>query len=189
MNRVAARQEERRGQIIRSAGLLLRTRGWHAVSIDEIGEAAGMTGPAVYRYFDSKEALLTAAMSYAAEQLWSSLPDGEAPDLAAFVAGHVDFVLENADLVELWYREAQNLTHTVQRSQRLWQRRYMEQWVAALLAERPGLSLDDGRLMVRGAIGLIHSVAHRSVDPYSSRRDRERVRAGLTRMALAALRA
>jgi AcrR family transcriptional regulator len=189
MSRVAARQEQRRRQIIRSAGQLLRSRGWHAVAIDEIGEAVGMTGPAVYRYFDSKEALLSAAMSYAAEQLWSSLPEGDSPDLAAFVTGHVDYVLENADLVELWYREAQNLTPAVRRSQRLVQRRYMEHWVAALIADRPDVSTDDGRLIVHGAIGLIHSVAHRRGDPYSSRRDRERVRAVLIRMALAALRA
>jgi AcrR family transcriptional regulator len=188
MSRVADRQEQRRRQILESARDLLGTHGWHAVAIDEIGEAVGLTGPAVYRYFDSKEALLTEAMSYAAEQLWSSLPSDADAGLDSYVEGHVDFVLDNADLVELWYREAQNLAPEVIRSQRRLQRSYMEQWVAALQKDRPDLAVEEGRLMVRSAIGLIHSVAHRTGNAYERRRDRDRVRRTLTRMALAALR-
>jgi AcrR family transcriptional regulator len=186
-SRVAARQQQRRRQILESTRQLLRSRGWHAVAIDEIGEAAGLTGPAVYRYFDSKEALLTEAMSYAAEQLWSSLPDAPDASLDSYVRGHVDFVLDNADLVELWYRQAQHLAPEVMRTQRRLQRTYMERWVTALQKERPDLSIDDARLMVRGAVGLIHSVAHRTGNPYERPRDRARVRRSLTRMALAAL--
>lgn len=187
MTRALDRQEQRRRQILASAGQLLRAHGWHAVGVDEIGEAAGMTGPAVYRYFDNKQALLTAAMSYAAEQLWNSVPDGDDPDLSSFVAGHVDFVLENADLIELWYREAQNLAPDALRSHRRLQRRYMEKWVDALVKERPEVDVEEGRLMVRAAIGLVHSIAHRSANPYRDRRDRDRERDSLIRMARAAL--
>jgi AcrR family transcriptional regulator len=187
MSRVAARQEQRRRQILESARQLLGTHGWHAVAIDEIGEAAGVTGPAVYRYFDSKEALLTEAMGYAAEQLWSSVPDRADASLAVYVRGHVDFVLDNAELVELWYREAQHLAPEVIRAQRRLQRRYMEEWVVALHKERPDVEIEDARLMVRAAIGLIHSVAHRTGNPYERRRDREHVRSRLNQMALAAL--
>lgn len=137
MSRVAHRQEQKRRQILDSARQLLQSRGWHSVAIDDIGEAAGMTGPAIYRYFENKAALLTAAMSYAAEQLWSSVPEGDDAGLAAHVAGHVDFALENADLVELWYSESQNLAPEMLRAQRRLQRRYMERWVAALGPNAP----------------------------------------------------
>ncbi len=188
MSRVAHRQEQKRRQILDSARQLLQSRGWHSVAIDDIGEAAGMTGPAIYRYFENKAALLTAAMSYAAEQLWSSVPEGDDAGLAAHVAGHVDFALENADLVELWYSESQNLAPEMLRAQRRLQRRYMERWVAALGSERADVSAQEARLMVRAAIGLIHSVTHRTGEPFDRRKDRDRVRERLIRMALAALR-
>jgi len=176
------RQEERRRMILESARHLLCDHGWHAVAIDEIGAASGLTGPAVYRYFDNKQALLTAAMSHAAEQLWSSLPVGPAPGLDAYVDSHVLFVLDNADLVELWYREARHLPVADLLAQRRLQRSYIERWVDALVARRPGLDRPEATTMVRGAIGLIHSAAHAD-----GRLDPHRSRAVLVRMALAAL--
>jgi AcrR family transcriptional regulator len=184
----SARQEERRQVILTSAGQLLHDHGWHGVAIDEIGAASGLSGPAVYRYFDSKLALLTAAMGHAAEQLWSSLPalgsgpGGADPDIAALVASHVGFVLDNADLVELWYREARHLPAEDLRSQRRLQRSYIERWVDALVARTPSLDAVTARTMVRAALGLIHSVAHSE-----DRRDPDVVGPILVRMALAAL--
>jgi AcrR family transcriptional regulator len=183
VNPTAVRQDERRQVILASARHLLRDHGWHGVAIDEIGAAAGLTGPAVYRYFDSKEALLTAAMSHAAEQLWSSLPEeGTAPGLEALVGGHVRFALDNADLVELWYREARHLPPDDLRAQRRLQRRYMEGWVDALTRRRPDVGTQAARIMVRAAIGLIHSVAHSD-----DRQDPGATGAILVGMALAAL--
>lgn len=183
MSRLSDRQAERREQILASARQLLRDRGWHGVAIDQIGEASGMTGPAVYRYFANKQDLLTAALTYAAELLWSSVPGTERPGLDAYVESHTGFVLENSDLVELWYREAQNLPPEVLRTQRRLQRRYLEQWVAALVEERPGLVVEEARTMVRAAIGLIHSVAHSG-----SAVNRRQTQPVLVRMTLAALR-
>ncbi len=183
---VASRQEQRRRVILESARQLLRDHGWHAVAIDEIGAASGLTGPAVYRYFDSKQALLTAAMSHAAEQLWSSLPAGEAggrPGLEAIVESHVRFVIANADLVELWYGEARHMPTEERRTQRRLQRRYIERWVDALTARRPALAPEAARTMVRAAIGLIHSFAHSE----GRRQDPEQQRTILVDMALAAL--
>ena len=182
--RVADRQSERREQILACARQLLRDRGWHGVAIDDIGEASGISGPAVYRYFANKQDLLTAALTYAAELLWSSVPALDHPGLDAYVESHIDFVLENSDLVELWYREAQNLPADILRSQRRLQRRYLEQWVAALQDERPALGSEAARTMVRATVGLIHSVAHSGAAA-----NRRQVRPTLLRMSLAALRA
>jgi AcrR family transcriptional regulator len=183
VSRVGDRQAERRDQILASARQLLRDRGWHGAAIDEIGEASGMTGPAVYRYFANKQDLLTAAMSYAVEQLWSRVPETDHPGLEAYVDSHTEFVLDNSDLVELWYREAQNLPPEVLTSQRRLQRRYLEQWVTALLDERPDISVEQARIMVRAAIGLIHSVAHSETAV-----NRRQAQPTLVRMTLAALR-
>jgi len=44
--------------ILKVAATLFSERGYDSVSINDIGFAAGVTGPAIYRYFPSKEALL-----------------------------------------------------------------------------------------------------------------------------------
>jgi AcrR family transcriptional regulator len=182
VSRSSVRQDERRQVILASARQLLRDHGWHAVAIDEIGAASGVSGPAVYRYFESKQAVLTAAMSHAAEELWSSLPAGDSPGLEALVDSHVRFVLAHADLVELWYREARHLPDEDLHQQRRLQRRYIERWVDALRARRPQLEESSARTRVRAAIGLIHSIAHSD-----DRQEAEVVRATLGHMALAAL--
>jgi AcrR family transcriptional regulator len=177
-----SRAARRRSQILESARDLLRREGWHAVGIDEIGEAAGVTGPAVYRYFQTKQDVLTEAMRYAAEQLWSSEPSGDDPGLEAYVRSHIEFTLDNADLIELWYAESRHLPVAARTENRRLQRRYLEGWVDALLAARPELAQDEARLMVRAAIGLIHSPAHTE-----NLFDREHTRATLYRMTMSAL--
>jgi hypothetical protein len=91
-------------------------------------------------------------------------------------------VLDNVDLVELWYREARHLPPGDLRAQRRLQRSYLERWVVALTARRPQLDAEPARTMVRAAIGLIHSVAHSE-----DRRDPDALRRTLVSMALAAL--
>jgi len=172
----------RREVILDAARQLLRDQGWHAVGIDEIGSASGVSGPAVYRYFAGKDALLTEALNHAAEELWSAAPPGPDAPLEAWVESHVRFVLANADLVELWYAESRHLPADARSAQRRLQRRYLDGWTRALRARRPELAADEARTMVRGAVGLIHAVAHADSRPRPAL-------AGplLVRMALAAL--
>lgn len=47
-----------REQLLAAAALLFRRRGFDAVGIDDIGAAVGTSGPAVYRHFAGKHALL-----------------------------------------------------------------------------------------------------------------------------------
>jgi len=54
----AGRSAERRVQILTAAAHLFRQRGFVGVGIDDIGAAVGVSGPAVYRYFPSKQAVL-----------------------------------------------------------------------------------------------------------------------------------
>jgi AcrR family transcriptional regulator len=65
---VAEAPAMRREQILGAAALLFRRRGYSGVGIDDIGTAVGMTGPAIYRYFPGKQALLQEVISaYLAE--------------------------------------------------------------------------------------------------------------------------
>src|SRR5215204_5412030 len=49
----------RREQILAVAAQLFARRGFHGVSIADLGAAVGISGPALYRHFPGKEALLT----------------------------------------------------------------------------------------------------------------------------------
>ena len=49
---------DRRAQIRTVAARLFATSGFHGVTIEDIGAACGISGPAVYRHFPSKDALL-----------------------------------------------------------------------------------------------------------------------------------
>jgi AcrR family transcriptional regulator len=48
------RDPERKARIMGAAADLVARKGYHAVSMAEIGSAAGITGSGVYRHFDSK---------------------------------------------------------------------------------------------------------------------------------------
>jgi AcrR family transcriptional regulator len=54
LNRLATLQE----RILAAAADLIARKGYHAVSIAEIGAAAGITGSGIYRHFDSKSSVL-----------------------------------------------------------------------------------------------------------------------------------
>lgn len=179
-----SRDRDRRAKIVAAATRLFRERGFHAVGIDEIGSAAGITGPGVYRHFSGKDDLLTSVLEAATDDLWTDLSPDDHPTLDALVHSHVAYAVSHADAIELWYQEGRNLSPEGRSAQRRLQRRYIERWVDALLAERPDLSEAEAGVLARGAIGLIHSSAH------SQRAsDGERLPELLERMALAALRA
>src|ERR1700727_853967 len=55
---VRARSKPRRAEIMSAAAALFAQRVFHGVSIDDIGAAAGLSGPGIYRHFPSKEAVL-----------------------------------------------------------------------------------------------------------------------------------
>lgn len=52
------RSRERRTSILSAAAHLIRQRGFAHVGIDDIGAEIGLSGPALYRHFESKQALL-----------------------------------------------------------------------------------------------------------------------------------
>ena len=49
----------RREEILTAAAALFARRGFHGVTIDDIGAAAGLSGPGIYRHFPGKEAMLS----------------------------------------------------------------------------------------------------------------------------------
>ena len=63
------RPSNRRELILDAAVELFHRRGYHATSVDDIGQAVDVSGPAIYRHFSSKEEILVEAIKLAADEV------------------------------------------------------------------------------------------------------------------------
>ena len=177
---------DRRTEILTKAAELFARSGFHGVSIDDLGSAVGLTGPALYRYFPGKEAILSAMLIDISERL---LAGGEqraaahtAPRsaLSALVDFHVDFALDNTDLINVQMRDLAAMPESEQRTVRRLQAKYVSLWTDALMEVRP-IDRDEARAAAQATFGLINST------PHSARLSRPDMACLLRDMALAAL--
>jgi AcrR family transcriptional regulator len=178
---------ERREQILATAAELFASRGFHGVSVGDIGAACGVSGPALYKHFASKEAILAEMLVRISDELLevgrarvASAGDGPAA-VAALVDWHVDFALRQQALIVVQERDWQSLPDADRERVRGLQREYVDLWAAQLRRVHRGLRTDRARAMAHVAFGLINSTPHSRVLP------NEPMRRLLRRMALAAL--
>jgi AcrR family transcriptional regulator len=157
------RDPGRRERILAAAAELIARRSYHAVSMAEIGAAAGIVGSGIYRHFDSKVAVLVALLERVMERLLDSVthavldaPNDEAA-MAALIRDHIDFVIDDRLMVQLYQRELLTLPEDDRRRLRRMQRLYVEEWVHVLAGLRPELSDSHARALVHAAIGAIQS--------------------------------
>jgi len=134
------------------------------VSMDDIGAAAGVTGPALYHHFAGKEAMLAAALIPVSEDLRTGggarlAEHADSPEaaLSALVDFHVDFALNNPAVIAMHMHELDRLPEEPRREIRRLQRLYVEEWVSALTALRAELSPADARVLAHAAFGLMNS--------------------------------
>jgi len=177
----------RREQILAAAAELFARHGFHGVGIDDIGSAVGISGPALYRHFRSKDAMLGEMLTSISEVLLAGgqervdqagTPDATLRELVRF---QVDFALDNPALITVQERNLGNLTEPDRRRVRALQRRYVEVWVEAILAVVAGTDEPTARAAAHAVFGLINST------PHSRYLDRGQMAALLQGMALAAL--
>lgn len=159
-----ARRRSRREEILDVAVDLFATRGYHGVSMDDIGAAAGVTGPALYHHFAGKEAMLAAALIPVSEGLLTGgrdrvarYPGDARAALESLVAFHVDFALAHPAVIALHLHELDRLPEEPRREIRRLQRLYVEEWVNLLVALRPGLPAAEARVLAHAAFGLMNS--------------------------------
>ncbi|GAA3735387.1 AcrR family transcriptional regulator [Spinactinospora alkalitolerans] len=156
----------RRSVILRAAADLFAARGFHGVSIEDLGRAVGTSGPALYRHFPGKDALLAAMLLDISERLAA---DGEArvaaardprEALEALLRGHIAFALGEPALITVHDRELGNVPAPERRRIRRLQRGYVEQWVGVLGELRPAARPACLRAAVHATFGLLNSTPH-----------------------------
>lgn len=187
---VAAKRRSRRDEILEIAVGLFASRGYHGVSMDDIGTAAGVTGPALYHHFAGKEAMLAAALIPVSEGLLSggmarveACAGDAGKALVELVDFHVDFALANPAVIALHLHELDRLPEEPKRDIRRLQRQYVEEWVRVLTELRSELTAGEARVLAHAAFGLMNST------PFLGGEVERGQRAALLRQAtLAALR-
>jgi AcrR family transcriptional regulator len=159
-----ARRRSRREEILEIAVGLFASRGYHGVSMDDIGAAAGVTGPALYHHFAGKEAMLIAALIPVSDQLLAGgrqriaeNPGRPREALAALIEFHVDFALAHPAVIALHLHELDRLPEEPRRQIRRLQRMYVEEWVRTLTTLRPELAAGEARVLAHAAFGLMNS--------------------------------
>lgn len=179
---------DRRDALLSAAAELFARSGFNGVSIEDLGAAAGVSGPAVYRHFSGKQAVLGALLVGVSEDL---LTGGQAvvagaTDAASAVAGlvrfHVDFAVSNRDVIRVQDRDLDSLLEADRHRVRALQRSYVELWVEVLGRANPGVDAAELRIRAHATFGLINSTPHSATSSPPAF-----VRGLLEEMALAAL--
>ena len=177
----------RREQILSTAAELFAQRGFHGVSVVDLGAACGISGPALYRHFDSKDAMLAEMLVSISEELLEvgreRVAEAGSPReaLRALVNWHVDFALGNKALIVVQERDWASLPDEAREQVRSLQRRYVELWVDQLRKVHRGLAPKRARAMAHATFGLLNST------PHSAMLSEPEMRRMLEQMALGAL--
>src|SRR4051794_17590678 len=163
-------QAQRRAALRAAAARLFARRGFDGVSLEDLGSAAGISGPAVYRHFPSKQAVLAALLVEASERLLvggRAVVDTAADDaeraLGSLIRFHVDFATTDPDVIRVQERDLPALSAADREHVRGLQRSYVDLWVDVLARLSPRTDRPELRLRAQATFGLLNST------PFSAR--------------------
>lgn len=172
----------RRELLIRSAARTFRDRGYGGVTIDEIGGEAGVVGPALYRYFDTKAALLVAVAARFSEWLALEtsralrLPVSDDEIITALVDGYVRLGVHETDVASVSVTERLYLPADVHERLSRMANDDVGEWRRWLVSARPELSdaealalVNAARTTVDGIVRIPYLRADRRLEPELAR--------------------
>jgi hypothetical protein len=109
-------KESRRQALLSAAATLFAVNGFNRVSLEDLGAAAGVSGPAVYRHFPESRPCWARCCSPSARTCstaaatWWPTPPIPPRHSTGLVQFHVDFALSNPDVIRVQDRDFSNLT-------------------------------------------------------------------------------
>lgn len=182
-------RNERSERILSAATRLFHERGFDGVGVDLIGERAGMSGPAIYRYFKGKDEILAALVDQAIDRVVDATGDVPSDPFEALdhlIRGHTQRVIEERELMSIWTRQRNSLPKQYRPRLRARVNAYVDRWTDCLDECFPGHPRDVLVASVHAVHGMIDSTA--SWPAQSLRVDGlENLVAGLARASLTAL--
>jgi AcrR family transcriptional regulator len=156
--------ERTREAIMTAATVLFRERGFRETSLGDIGAVAGVSGPAIYRYFKSKGELLSLLIEEAAitwrETVDNVLNEDTPPavTLERLIDAAIVLQLRNGNLRDVFVKEFRSLDDEARRRVARIERVRMAEWVHLLCEVRPGLSDEEARAAVTMVDGMLRSI-------------------------------
>jgi AcrR family transcriptional regulator len=185
-------KESRRQALLSAAASLFAVNGFNRVSLEDLGSAAGVSGPAVYRHFPGKQAVLADLLVTVSQELLDGGREvvarnaDPASALRRLVEFQVEFALAKPDVIRVQDRDFSNLSEQDQSAVRALQLGYVEVWVDALAKLLPDTDIAELRMRAHATFGLINSTPH-SVRSHGRKMAARSARPLLESMALAAL--
>jgi AcrR family transcriptional regulator len=156
----------RREAILTAAAQLFAESGYAAVGMDDIGAAAGVTGPAIYRHFGAKASVLTAVFGRVIDAVTTE-PDGdlagEADDdpqmlLRRLIHTYAIAVSGRRRLMAVFIREVHHLPSEDRDLLVARQRALVGRWRSLLGQVHPDWDSERVRTAVHGAFGMVNAV-------------------------------
>ena len=171
--------------MLAAAARLMAERGFAGVRLEDIGAAVGVSGPAMYRHFTGKDAVLAEMLISISERLFdggqSVVASTDGPDeaLDGLIDFHVRFATTEPELIRVQDRDFSSLASEASRTVRRLQ--YVELWADTLIQLDGSIPRQEARTRVQAVFGLINS------SPRLPDLDARRLHVILARMAHAAL--
>jgi AcrR family transcriptional regulator len=187
---VRRRPAGRRAVILKAALELFSRQGYQETGIDEIGAAAGVSGPAIYRHFGSKQELLAAAFMDSFDRRRAQIRDRIAGVTVAehrlelIVRDTVENTLDERQVLTLYTRELRHLPREMRAPVQRKQQDLTNDWIKVLSQVHPHLSISEARMAVVCVHNLIATLA--TTDGGMSHADLERMLVAMSLAALAA---
>ena len=106
----AARQDNRRVQLLDAAARLFSERGYHATSIRDIAKEVGMLSGSIYYHFQSKEEMLLAVYEEGKRRVADAVDTAAAAEtepwtrLQACCAAHLEALIVHRDYTQVMIR-------------------------------------------------------------------------------------
>ena len=161
----------RREQILATAAELFAARGFHGVSVADLGAACGISGPALYKHFASKDAMLAEMLVSISETLLEEgrarVAGAESPREAieALIEWHIEFALSHRALIVVQDRDWSSLPDVARERVRALQRSYVDEWAMQLRQLDRSLTPETARAAAHVVFGLINSTPHSGLLP------------------------
>ncbi|MEU7812264.1 TetR family transcriptional regulator [Pseudonocardia sp. NPDC049154] len=174
---------QRRDQLAHVAARRFHELGYHRVSLGDVAAEAGVTGPAVYRHFRNKEALLAAAIVSGLDLVQAAVDEASPGPLEDLVTAVAEVGLARPDMWVLLQRESRFLAPESRAEIQARFAEVIDGFSRRLRRQRPEIRPEDARLLVTAATAVLSlpSTTHTSLTP-------EEYRHELTSAALACLR-
>ncbi|MFW0787784.1 TetR/AcrR family transcriptional regulator [Gordonia sp. CPCC 206044] len=139
---------------------LFAAHGFHEVTIDDIATAAELPASGVYRHFDSKAAILSAAFWRASDRVTTLIADALSSSqtpreaIVSLVTRYVTLCSTNNDMLSVYVSEIGNVPGPQRRELRNQQRINVEEWAAWVGRTRSELSPVQCRFLVQAALNV-----------------------------------